>query len=218
MNNGKRQDEGGLLAQAADVDRWSVLDESIATEDPAVFVVNEDGFALRQPQRAFDIEAWVPDVAAFVNQTGFAFPSSPSTVAMAYLTVTRYDQVPQVEDCAWWRRQVRDAGILNDDDEDDEYFARLHWQNEVLTDDGYADCLAWAAGQLMTDRESTILRDWLRSEFGRLMVVGRRKWITLAEESWTVPVDYFEPWRVDLEPAYPLPFKAEGRPSWLLLD
>ena len=182
-----------------------------------MLVVDPDGWLLQQPERAFDILAWVRDVSAYEQATGCVFPSNPDVVAVPRLVVTRSDRVPSEQACQWWRSQVRDAlgeSWFGSDDDDP-----ASWPEERLIDEGYADALAWAAEQLMTEGESANLQGWLRREYGSVLHLERRLWSKLDSEGWFD--DWAPPgssWALDQASSYPMPFAAVAEPHWLLLE
>jgi hypothetical protein len=172
-------------------------------------------YALLDPDRAYDIQAWVPDPEGFAQRTGFDFSECDEPGAVAELTFIRAGAVPSQYACEWWRDQIR--GSLGDDYFDEDFYEQLPWAEEHLVD-GYAESLAWTAEQLLTATECDILGEWLRKEFGHSLLVEQRRWVTLPGEDWWVrrhggPQD----WTLANAPTYELPFEVVARPTWLLL-
>jgi hypothetical protein len=165
----------------------------------AMLVIDEpDGWALHDPERAFDVLAWVIDVQRFEELTGSAFSAAPRRAAVARFVVTRVDEVPSEHVCGWWRRQVREA--------------------LRFPEDAYAEAMAWAAEQLMSDEESEALERWLRREYESELYVERRRWNRLDSEQWFDDWPTRLSWALDSAPSYPLPFPTVAVAHWLMLD
>lgn len=168
-----------------------------------MLVIDEpDGWALYHPERAFDILAWVTDVTGFEEATDCAFPATTHLAAVARLTVTQSDRVPSEPVCRWWRRQVREA------------LANVGFPPE----DEYAEAMAWAAEQLMTDEQSATLEGWLRREYAGVLYVERRRWNKLDGENWFDDWPSRLSWALDRAPSYPLPFPTVAVAHWLMLE